>query len=90
MFKTVSLYYLGLSHYECLRGQHNTMSRATYFPQATFWADMTWNFKVFCFLQNVPPNLVKSTSLFSRRSKCIACLILFDLVLLILGYLTEK
>jgi hypothetical protein len=66
------------------------MSRATYCPRATFRSGLIWNFKVFCFLQIFPPNFALSTSLFSRRSKCIACLILFVLILLILGYLTEK
>jgi hypothetical protein len=71
-------------------GQHNAVVRATYGSQATFRAGLIWNFKVFCFLQIFPPNVVLSTSLFSRFSKRIACLILFGLILLILGYLEEK
>jgi len=89
-FKIASVFYLGLPHYECLRGQHNSVSRAIYCPRDTFRAGLVWNFKAFCFLQIFPPNVVLSTSLSSRRAKCIACLILFDLILLMLGYLAEK
>jgi hypothetical protein len=89
-FKIASMFNLGLCHYECLRGQHNAVSRAIYCPRVTFRAGLIWNFRVFCFLQIFLPNVVLNTSLFSRHSKCIACLILFDLILLILGYLAEK